>query len=235
MAVDTIRATSVGLDEAPAWSLANGFWLLAHDSVGAVLRLHETAHATGLAACLLGELWLEGRVRIDEGHLSVIDRRPAAPEPLPDQPPTPSLLDWVWAQIAAEPWRHKVRPWLTTLGQTADQQVTARLAATGQVRVEGSRRSTRVVPSSPNLTGIPTARLRTCLLHRRMSAQDQVLLALVDAVGLNGPVFEGLAEPMRDYHPWLLGQIRREYPPIAELANQTKSLVAAATLTRGRG
>ena len=168
--------------------------------------------------------------------MAAVDQRPAAPDDLTAQPPTPTLADSIWARIVAEPWRHPIRTWLTVLGTDADQQVTDRLAAAGQLHVQRTWRGIRAEPTSWNTAGIPATRLRTSLERaHQLSTQDLILLALVEATGLSTPVFDGVQPQVRDYHLRLLDHINHQYPAVADLAGHTKTAIAAAALLRGHG
>ena len=56
--------------------MADQYFLIAHEDRTGRSRLHPRATGLGLAAGLLGELMLEGRVRIIEGVLLFVSRQP---------------------------------------------------------------------------------------------------------------------------------------------------------------
>jgi hypothetical protein len=217
--------------------LADDLYFIAHDSVSGGARLHRTAVDLGLAAGLLAELLLSGWVVMDNGLLTAIDVRPAAPPDLTARniPQEEPLAQAVWNQVFREPWRHSLRTWLTVLAPDAEQRVVDRLAAAGHLVIARSWRAKPGLaePTDWNTAGWPAARL-TILLERddQFSWHDLVLLALLDAVGLRD-FLANLAAPAREYHSQLLDHLARTQPAIAELAEHTRAAVAAAVLRRG--
>ena len=239
MELDTgwaVRSASVA--DTPL-DLADNFYFLAHDHVSGVPRLHARAVELGLAGCLLAELLLSGWATVDDGLLSAVDCRPAAPVDVGasrGRPEQAGLVRGVWDQVVREPWRHPLRTWLTVVGQDASRQVAGRLADGGHLRVGRSRRfrGGRGEPTNWNTAGWPAARLRGWLEHRQpFPVRDVVLLALAEATGLRTVVSADLDQRARDYHEWLLNNLAHQLPHIAELAGHTAAAVGAAVLVRG--
>ena len=56
--------------------LADQFFLIAHEDRTGKSRLHPRATGLGLAAALLGELVMQGRIRAVEGELFVVNPEP---------------------------------------------------------------------------------------------------------------------------------------------------------------
>jgi hypothetical protein len=222
---------------AAALELADDLYFIAHDSVSGGARLHRTAVDLGLAAALLAEVLLAGWAAMEGGLLTAVDVRPAAPPDLATRacgPEDVPLARAVWNQVVQEPWRHPLRTWLTVLAPDAEQRVVDRLAAAGHLAVARSRRARpgRAEPTDWNTAGWPAARL-AILLERRdqFSWHDLVLLVLLDAIGLRD-FLTALQPGAREYHNKLLGHATLQHS-IAELADHTRTAVAAAVLRRG--
>jgi hypothetical protein len=237
--VQGTRSASAVLGETNHMDLADDFYFLAHDNVSGAPRLHDRAVATGLAGGLLAELLLSGWATVEEGVLTAVDCRPKAPADLDERherSEEPTLVRAVWGNVVREPWRYPLRTWLTVLGADAVPRVVERLAGSGYLKVNRSRRAGggHAEPTDWNVAGWPVARLRGLLQRgQQFSWQDVVLLALVDATGLHHFVLADLSEPARDYHTGLLRNLMESYPKFAELAAHTEAAVAASVLVRG--
>jgi Golgi phosphoprotein 3 (GPP34) len=232
------RPTSVAAGMAAAVEVADDMYFIAHDSVSGGARAHRAAVDLGLAAGLLTELLLAGWATMDNGLLTAVDVRPAAPPDLDSRTPAPEngpLTRQVWNQVFREPWRHPLRTWLTVLAADARQRVVDRLATAGHLTIIRSRRRGvgRAEPTDWNTAGWPGIRLGI-LLGRgdQFSWHDAVLLSLLDAIGLRD-FLANLDSPAHEYHGALLRHTARKQPAIAELADHTRAAVAAAVLRRG--
>jgi hypothetical protein len=239
-AVQGTRSTSAVLGETNQMDLADDFYFLAHNSVSGAPRLHERTLATGLAGSLLAELLLSGWATLNEGFLTAIDCRPKAPADLDrraGRPEEPTLAQAILNKVVREPWRYPTRTWLTVLGVDAVPRVVERLAGSGHLKVNRSRRlgGGHAEPTDWNVAGWPAARLRDLLQRgRQFSWQDVMLLAFGDATGLHHFVLADLSESARDYHAQLLRNLMESYPAFAELAVHTEAAVAASVLIRAR-
>jgi len=162
--------------------LADQYFLIAHEDRTGRSRLHPRATGLGLAAALLGELVLDGRVGIADGDLMILDRRPPADALAHD------ILDLLIAQS-----RHRdVRTWLAFLSQDAAARVGERLMRLGAVEPVTRRRmlgtQTLYMPNSAeqrNAAAWAGARLANLLVRGvELSVSDRVLVGLVTATGL---------------------------------------------------
>ncbi|GIJ47564.1 hypothetical protein Val02_44500 [Virgisporangium aliadipatigenens] len=97
---------------------------VAHDDRSGRARLHPRVAGLGLAAALLGELVLDGRVEVHGDGLEIVRR----------DPPVDPLAHATLAQLLAQPHHHDVRVWLAFLGATAIESVAQRLVVAGQLR-----------------------------------------------------------------------------------------------------
>jgi hypothetical protein len=162
--------------------LADQYFLIAHQDRTGRSRLHPRATGLGLAAALLGELILEGRIGIADGDLVILDRHP----------PADSLTHDILDLLIAQQRHREVRTWLAFLSQDAEVRVGERLVRLGAVDLITRRRmlSTEVVymPNSPeqrNAAAWAPARLANLLVRGiELSLSDRVLVGLVAATGL---------------------------------------------------
>ena len=162
--------------------LADQYFLIAHQDRTGRSRLHPRATGLGLAAALLGELILEGRIGIADGDLVILDRHP----------PADSLTHDILDLLIAQQRHREVRTWLAFLSQDAEIRVGERLVRLGAVDLITRRRmlSTEVVymPNSPeqrNAAAWAPARLANLLVRGiELSLTDRVLVGLVAATGL---------------------------------------------------
>src|SRR3954465_3853731 len=97
--------------------LANSYSLIAPDDRTGRSRLHPRATGLGLAAALLGELMLFGRLRAMTGDLYVVSQ----------EPPGDSLSHTLLDLLLAQPQHKEIRTWLAYLSQEAADQVGERL------------------------------------------------------------------------------------------------------------
>ena len=178
--------------------LADQFFLIAHEDRTGRSRLHPRATGLGLAAALLGELMVGGRVRAFEGELYVVSRDPTG------DPLSHDVLDL----LIAQPQHRELRTWLAFLAQDAQIKVGERLMRAGVVEPVVRRKlmssHTLYMPMSSdqrNFAAWAPVRLADLLVHRRaMSLNDRLLAGLVAATGLTRHVLwdfnahrEGLA------------------------------------------
>jgi len=172
--------------------LANGYYLIAHDDRTGRSRLHPRAAGLGLAAALLGELMLYGRLRAMTGDLYVVSQ----------EPPGDSLAHRVLDLLIAQPQHREIRTWLAYLAADATEQVGERLLRAGVVEPVTRRKllsaQTLYLPVSAeqrNTAAWESIRLSEALAHRRsMGLHDRALIALVVATGLTRHVFAGVQE-----------------------------------------
>jgi hypothetical protein len=171
--------------------LADEFFLIAHEERTGRSRLHPRATGLGLAAGLLGELMLTGRVRLSDGDLYVVNRNP----------PTDALAHEVLELLLAQPQHRDLGTWLAFLAQDSAVKVGERLARVGTVdpvtrrRLTGS--NTVYMPTNADQRNAVTwARVRLANLLVRyigMDLADRTLAGLVLATGLTRFVLWDLA------------------------------------------
>ena len=162
--------------------LADQYFLIAHEDRTGRSRLHPRATGLGLAAALIGELMLAGRVRIIDGELHVVNR----------QPPADALGHDILDLLIAQPQHREVRVWLAFLSQDAAARVGERLMRFGAVEPVTRRRmlttQTLYMPNNAeqrNAAAWAPARLANLLVRRLdMSVADRLLTGLVAATGL---------------------------------------------------
>jgi hypothetical protein len=162
--------------------LADQYFLIAHEDRTGRSRLHPRATGLGLAAALLGELVLEGRIGIADGDLVILDRHP----------PSDALAHDILDLLVAQPQHRDVRTWLAFLSQDAAIRVGERLMRLGAVEPVTRRRmlstETLYMPNSAeqrNAAAWAPARLANLLVRGiGMSISDRILIGLVAATGL---------------------------------------------------
>ena len=162
--------------------LADQYFLIAHEDRTGRSRLHPRATGLGLAAALLGELVLEGRLGVVDGDLIILDRHP----------PADSLCHDILDVLIAQPQHRDVRTWLAFLSQDAAVRVGERLIRLGAVEPVTRRRmlstQTLYMPNSAaqrNAAAWAPARLANLLVRGvELSVSDRLLVGLVAATGL---------------------------------------------------
>jgi hypothetical protein len=162
--------------------LADQFYLIAHEDRTGRSRLHPRATGLGLAAGLVGELMLQGRVRVFGGELGVVSREP------PGDVLSHNILDLLIAQRQ----HRELRTWLNFLAQDAAVKVGERLLRAGVVEPVTRRRltgtQTLYMPMSQdqrNFAAWAPARLANILVQgHAMHIADRALAGLVVATGL---------------------------------------------------
>ncbi|SCL24332.1 Golgi phosphoprotein 3 (GPP34) [Micromonospora rhizosphaerae] len=202
--------------------IADEFFLIVHNDSRGRARLHPAATGLGLAAGLIGELILFGRITVASGMVTVLDRRP----------PADALAHTVLDQLVGEPQHQAVRTWLSFLAQTGVTSVGERLVRAGVLRRQESRRLLRsslsYEPIDLNTPAWPATRLRT-LLERPdpVSVPDALLLGLIAATGLTREVLWSAGPPV---HQRLNALIPALPAPLKELVGHTEAAVGAVVL-----
>ncbi len=162
--------------------LADQYFLIAHEDRTGRSRLHPRATGLGLAAALIGELMLAGRLRIIDGELHIVNR----------QPPADALAHDILDLLIAQPQHREVRVWLAFLSQDAAVRVGERLMRGGAVEPVTRRRmlgtQTLYMPNNAaqrNAAAWAPARLANLLMRNLdMSTGDRVLTGLIAVTGL---------------------------------------------------
>ncbi|BCJ67750.1 GOLPH3/VPS74 family protein [Polymorphospora rubra] len=203
--------------------LADEFFLIAHDDATGKPRLNPGTAGIGLAAALLGELLLFGRITLDSAELTIVDRRP----------PPDALAHTVLDQLAGEAQHRQIRLWIDFLRYGAAESVGERLARSGAVRRHEYRRmlrtTTAYLPVDINAAAWPGTRLRALVDRDEPADQpDLTLLGLVGATNLTREVlWHGRSEAQRRIDQLLTNLA----PPLRELVAHTEAAVGAAVLS----
>ncbi|MEU8385793.1 GPP34 family phosphoprotein [Streptosporangium sp. NPDC048865] len=199
--------------------MADDLFFVMHDNATGRMRLHARLTGLGLAAAVLGELMLAGRITVgsEAGRVRLVV--------LDAPPPQDALTRTALEHIVAEP-AHRFRTWLQFLARTAHTDVAARMTAEGLLR-PGRRPSRRWTPVDVNIAGWPGGRVNLAIQRREpLNVQDRVLLGLLVATGGNRLV-------LWEQNPAYLSDTIAALPgPLQELIAQTEAAVGDAVITR---
>jgi hypothetical protein len=199
--------------------LANDLFFVMHDDRTGRIRLHPRLIGLGLAAAILSELMLPGRITVEKAagnvQLRLIDTTPTG------DALTQTTLD----HIVNEP-AHPFRTWLHFLARTARADVAGRMTDAGMLR-RPTMRVRRHVPVDPDTAILPVARLNLSIQRREpFVTASGVLLGLVIATGAAPLV-------LWDQDPeYMAGAVASLPAPFKELIAQTEAAVGAAVLSR---
>lgn len=153
------------------------------DESGAVLNLPPLALELGLAAAIVGELTLEGRIDTDPSKLFVTSKAPLGD----------SILDEALADIASEPKQLSSELWLRRLaeeGPVLRERITQRLVGRGVLQSVEKRLlwvfRTRVYPPTSGIEEQEVKnRIMTLLNNDDIPApRDALLIGLLRATGI---------------------------------------------------
>jgi hypothetical protein len=200
--------------------LANDLFFVLHDDATGRMRLSSRLTGLGLAAAVLGELMLTGRVTVEltDGWvgLALVDAAPTG------DTLTQTALD----HIIAEP-SHRFRIWLQFLARTAHADVAARMTADGLLHPPRGRLSRRQAPVLANTAAWPGGRLNLAMQRRQpLNLQDGVLLGLLVATS-------GGQLVLWDQNPTYLSASTAALPaPLQELIAQTEAAVGDSVISR---
>jgi hypothetical protein len=211
------------LGEESSVLLGDEFYFVAHEDTTGKPRLHPRAVGLGLSSALLAELVMFGRITVQAGVLSILDRRP------PDDALAHTTLD----QLIGEQQHRAVRIWLAFLAQTAAGAVAQRLLRAGYVQASRSRRAFRTivtyVPTDISTAAWPENRLRHLLTSGKpMTVPDAMLAGLASATGLTERILWDADANARRYFAHALASLPA---PLRELVAHTEAAVGDAVLT----
>jgi hypothetical protein len=207
-------------------SLADEFYLIAHQDSTGQSRLHSRAAGYGLAAALLAELHLHGNLTMDDFNVTVTS---------PSPPPDP-LAHRVLEHLLGEPAKRPVRDWLAFLGRTAVEDVAKRLTRLGILEMVETKRlwsvSRSYVPVAINEAAWPHARITAHLVRRRrVDLPDRVLTGLCFATGLTRAMIWGDEQHSARR---FLGEVIADLPPAMRiLVTETEIAISKTAATRG--
>jgi hypothetical protein len=206
--------------------LADDYFCIAVDEHSGRPRASPRVTGFGLAAALLAELVLSGRLEIQADQVHPID----------GNPPADALSGWVHGQMVSHPQHCAPQTWLEFLGPRAVDAVARRLASKQIVQVVAQRRRLRreeVIYPALDHTAVVVPGIR---IANRLSAgeplepRDMMCLALCAATGL---VKHVLWDPQQ--HRDALGAVpdvlARLPGPLISLRKQLEVVVGTAVLT----
>ena len=203
--------------------LADEFFLITVDDRTGRPRLAPKTTGLGLAAALLGELTMFGKITVQDDRLFIVDR----------SPPHDALAHTTLDHLVAEPHHRLVRTWLSFLSHTAYESVAQRLFRAGHVRRETTRRLLRAqvvyVPVDGNAAAWPWARLSTRLrAGAHLDYPDVFLAGLATATGLERQLLDGGGVEAARYLADLVAALP---PPLHALVAHTHAAVGDAVLS----
>ncbi|TDB95443.1 GPP34 family phosphoprotein [Micromonospora fluostatini] len=204
---------------------ADEFHLLAHDDTGQP-RLPRPVAAYGLAAALLAELHVSGRITVDRGQVQVRDRhRPA-------DAVQGVLLDRI---AAVKP--ESTRVWLAFFGESAHDRVAHRMCQTGLLTSHsGSRwrpwaKRGGYRPADRFDAAWPWTRLSQQLRDRApLGDSDRILAGLVLHTHLDTALLAGASLRARVYLREVVEDVQ---PPVHELFAALAALVTTSVSPLG--
>lgn len=201
--------------------LADDLYLLAHHETTGKPHLQPRAAGLGLAAGLLGELMLAGRIRCWRGLII----------PAGGAPPGDELAARVLGLVVSEPEHRPPRDWLRYLARSATGEVAARLAGAGYLSRAPGRRfgpAARWVPVDPDSAFAPLIRVKSALRSPGLDSTHTTLAALAAATGLS----HHLARYLPAQAHRRLGEAAGWLGPgLRELIEQTQAAVDGALLS----
>ena len=207
--------------------LADEFYLLAQDDTSGRPLLPGRVAGLALAAALLGELGLIGRIAVRSGSLVVLE----------GSSPTAGLIDRVKCVLEAESPTRPVRDWLEYFGPRAIRDVSSRLVGSGVLVRRPSRlplRPARLIPVDSNSAAVVSATLVTSLVRfRPLDARSAMLAGLVRATKLDRDhpaFFEVRDQPaVQRYLDAVLAELTP--PVLGDLLRHTEAAFATAVAT----
>lgn len=204
--------------------LADELFCIGHDDRTGRCRLRPRVVGMGLAAALLAELALYGRIAIDTGEIRVISR----------QPPPDAVAHSTLAQLLAQPQHRSARTWLAFLSATATDSVAQRLMLAGLWRQRKHRRLGRTgvsfQPADVNAVAGRSVRLARLLRAAAPIGEPDVMLAgLVMATGLLDTVL--WQQELRDAGVARLRSLVHQLPPpLSQLLAVAETAIGDAIL-----
>ncbi|WP_281179581.1 GOLPH3/VPS74 family protein [Micromonospora rosaria] len=204
---------------------ADEFHLLAHDDTGQP-RLPRPVAAYGLAAALLAELHVSGRITFDQGQVQVRDRhRPA------------DMVQGVLLDRIAAVKPESTRVWLAFVAESAHSQVAYRMCQTGLLTAYPARRWWRrgrpsgYRPVDRFDAAWPWVRLSQQLRDRApLGDSDRILAGLVLHTHLDTALLAGASLRARVYLREVVEDVQ---PPVHELFAALAALVTTSVSPLG--
>ena len=203
--------------------VGDDLWLLGHDERSGRRHVPPRDLGLGLAGALLGELALQGAIRVRAGVAIPVSR----------QLPADDVACGALKAMLAEREHLPVRDWLLFLASTVEADVGSRLVAAGFVtRTQARRwgRAPRLVPVDPDSAFAPLLRVKAAVDARGPVPAEHVLLGrLATACGLSHQISLYLPPGARRH----LDEAARYLDPgLRELIATTQTTVDGAVLTQ---
>lgn len=193
-------------DSGSEFTLAEEFFLIAHDDHTGRGLLDADVLAVGLAGAVLAGLVLAGRVTVLDGKVALMDERPAG-DPIGDP---------LIAALRQEGEQRTVRAWIDELRDGLTATVAEDLEARGVIRPVVARQPVHRRPRVryPAVAPVRAVRPRVRLGHAlgravRVDARTALLAAIVRATGLAGWFIDVYGPPVRGQ----LARISANLPP----------------------
>jgi hypothetical protein len=204
--------------------VGDDLWLLGHDERTGRRHVPARDLGLGLAGALLGELALQGAIRVRGGVvISVRTQLPAGDD----------VAGKALKAMLGEREHLPVRDWLLFLARTAEADVGSRLAAAGfvtQTRSSWWGRAPRLVPVDPDSAFAPLLRVKAAVDARSPVPAGYVLLGrLATACGLSHQISLYLPPGARRHLDQAASYLD---PGLRELIVTTQTTVDGAVLTQ---
>jgi hypothetical protein len=208
--------------------LADELFLIGHDEYTGKPHVNSVILDSGLAAAVVGELLLTGRVVIAENRVAVRDNRPYGE----------GVTDAALAEILKQRENHPVRAWVEFLRDDVRDMVGRRLVQAGMITREESRGLTlRLTVRFPATDAVeaaaPLVRLR--FLLDRIGQLDQQTMALASLVRASQLEQTLLVDSNRQQVRDLIARATEPmHPYLRALAAGVDAAMAAIALTARR-
>ena len=212
--------------------LADDFFLMVHDDLSGHPRLPNRILGLGLAGALLCELAVVGAVDVENDVVTAGTGW---------KPPTSSLADEVYHEIADERLGLPVRDWLNYLATQAIERVAERMEAEGLVRRKPSRLkllgvADRWTPIDSTTADWPAIDVKLKVYNGKADTHHLVLFGLTRATGLRHPSLWEVQSCLED--PAALDRTLEPLdgsPPLRQLLAHTEAAVGSAVTSQRIG
>jgi Golgi phosphoprotein 3 (GPP34) len=213
------------MDLMHSYRLSDEFFLIGHDEFTGKPAINSELIACGLAAALLAELMMAGRLGMNDGRVTLLDKAPVGE----------AVSDQVLELVGQQRKEHTVRTWTEHLGEPAYELVARRLVDEGVIRREQGRRMLgRGADRFPPVDLYQAARARLWLRHMithplEMDLQRAISAGLVTAVGVERVL--GLELDSQQIHEIVADRLSYAPEDLQALLVGVNAAVAALSLT----